>query len=257
MDICKKEVDTLYRSKVTNDLASHVLVITTLANGLALILFESMRLFFGVTATLLLIACGVNYLVRFATRSNDIKLEIADQLRAEAVIKREALSLEVKRGLNELGETLATNQLDLLHEKFESYLTVLNLQFDDGELTHRRYLTAAERLFLGAVDSLKQYLLLSHAIKDIDTERLNKQIQSEEDQLTIVQLKERLTLYRETTDRKQLILQSNEAVMTALNKSTTELAKITTKSESNQSIEDSLQEVNMLISRTHLYNQKD
>ncbi len=256
MDICRNEIESLYKARVINDSLSHALIIATLANGLGLFLFESVRWFFAIAFGLFLVATVSNFVIRFLIRSHELRLEIANQLQAEAISKREALSQEVKAGLAELKEQPAITQFEQLNEKFQSYLTVLNLQFNDGELTHRRYQTAAERLYFSSVDSLKQYLLLSHAIKGIDIERLTKQIEQEQDQLTLVQLSERRNLFNETTERKSDILKLNESVMTALDKSTSELASITTKTESEQSIEDSLQEVHTLISRTHLYDQK-
>lgn len=147
-------------------------------------------------------------------------------------------------------------QLEQLEAKFAAFQNVLNLQFDEDELTHKRYLTTAEQLYFGAVDNLKRVAMLWNSVTAINVSHLQKQLASEElsEQETDA-IKKRLAIHQQSEQDRKDIISINEEAMTSLDAVTIALGGIQTKDGlSDVKLDTAMDEIMHLISRVDNYN---
>ncbi|TQQ05354.1 hypothetical protein [Vibrio cholerae] len=227
-------------------------------SGTAAALFATSDLFMMIVGVscCALAGCAGFILNRSVIGKHKAMLEIIEQFRAETRTKREQMSDSIRTGLTEFDKTGALHQLNQLKEKFETFNKVLNLQFDNDEMTHGRYLTTAEQLYFGAVDNLRSYMVLCHSISAIDIKHIKHQLETgtlpAETQNTLSQ---RLSIYNNAENEMNEILAINEQVMTKIDEVTRSLGSIQTREGlSEVRLDTAMQEIQVLINRTEKYD---
>ncbi len=203
-----------------------------------------------------LIGCIGFVLVRNVISKHKSMLNIIEQVRLETESQRKQVGESVRLGLKEFKETKALHQLTQLNEKFEAFNTVLNLQFDNDEMAHRRYLTTAEQLYFGAVDNLRGYMMLRHSINAIDLEHIHRQLNQKQLEASSRQaLSDRLNIHARAEQEMSDILAGNEQVMTKIDDVTSSLGSIQTREGLGAvRLETAMQEIQVLISRAKKYD---
>ncbi|AUI88021.1 hypothetical protein BS333_16740 [Vibrio azureus] len=252
-------------TRLVKETFNHPITLSTavigLLSGTAATLFTTSDLFMAIVGVS---CCSIVGCIGFIVNRNVIgkhkaMLEIIEQVRTETRSKREHISESIKTELSEFDKKNALHQLNQLQEKFESFNRVLNLQFDNDEMTHGRYLTTAEQLYLGAVDNLRCYMVLCHSISAIDIKNINKRLGI--DMLpteTKKALSQRLAIYKNTTKEMDDILIANEQVMTKIDEVTSSLGSIQTREGLGEvRLNTAMQEIQILISRTKKYDLSD
>lgn len=183
-------------------------------------------------------------------------LKIIEEVRKETMAKRNEMTTAVKRDLEKFNDQRSLMQLEQLEAKFAAFQNVLNLQFDEDELTHKRYLTTAEQLYFGAVDNLKRVAMLWNSVTAINVSHLQKQLASEElsEQETDA-IKKRLAIHQQSEQDRKDIISINEEAMTSLDAVTIALGGIQTKDGlSDVKLDTAMDEIMHLISRVDNYN---
>ncbi|OHA03328.1 MAG: hypothetical protein A3I44_01750 [Candidatus Sungbacteria bacterium RIFCSPLOWO2_02_FULL_51_17] len=193
------------------------------------------------------------------------------QMREALAERREAMLANLQSALEECrtvrgGEAFAdqaTEQFPRLKEKFETFVAILNDKFSEGELTHGRFLAAAEQLYLASLDNLRDIAMMLENIRAIDndgyiesrlTELAKDPAPSQTDVEEIQTLTERKELRRKELERVDELLTFNERSMTQIDKVATALVKTKTmKGEASVDMETALKELAELAERAPSY----
>lgn len=181
-------------------------------------------------------------------------------IRARLIKKRETLLDGLEDELSAENEYRGVSQIKLFSEKYDNLLTILGKKLDQNELTHMRYLTIAEQVFLGGIDNLESVSLALKSISAIDVENIGWQIDEAKqngNQALIETLNKRLSLHEQQRARAADLLAQNDAALTELDHVTTKLAN--TKTEQGHAvmdIEDAMSELGSLIKRADKYSIK-
>ncbi len=186
------EVNTLQlsekqlRARLNKETLNHPVTLSTGVIGIlavtAATLFSTSNQFLTLAAVsgCALAGCAGFIVNRSVIGRHKAMLAIIEKVRAETRAKRELISESTQNGLSEFHQSEALHQLGQLKEKFDAFNMVLNLQFDDDEMAHGRYLTTAEQLYFGAVDNLRSYMVLCHSIRAIDVAHIQNQLKQKD-----------------------------------------------------------------------------
>ena len=129
-----------------------------------------------------------------------------------------------------LGFAEGVEQLGMLEDKYRNLAEVLGLRLQSGELTHRRYLGTAERVYLAAIENLQDVAILMRSISTIDPAALALRLQDLKQRQdfpvpeAIQAIEHRRRLYAEQRRRIATLLAQTEAAMTALDRTSAALA---------------------------------
>jgi hypothetical protein len=210
--------------------------------------------------------CSVLYAIgvfalwpRFFARSQahseatEDRLAAADRSESQRVA---ALFVE----LGALGFAEGAEQLRMLGEKYRNLAEILSRRLDSGEVTYRRYLGMAERVYLAAIENLQDVAILLRSISTIDPQSLALRIADLRQRTdfpvpeAIRAIEERRTLYEEQRQRIATLLSQTEAAMTALDHTCAALAgNRTAKGSTDVAIEDAMKDLAALAERTERY----
>ncbi len=181
-----------------------------------------------------------------------------DGVRKVLVGERKAALSHLEREFEELREPTGLRQIAQLEEKFQNFERVLDRQLHEGELTHTRYLTIAEQVFLGGLDNLKAAALALRSISAIDPERIKEALQKAHatpGNTAVSELETRLDLRTRQLQQVSDLLAQNETAMTHLDHVTAKLANIkTTQGHGVMDMEEAMGELRDLIARTDRYS---
>ncbi|KJG01976.1 hypothetical protein [Photobacterium angustum] len=256
--LSEKELSARLNKETINHPVTLSLGVVGLLSGVAGVLFSSSELFMVIVGVSFFTLTGCLFFVlnRSVIGKHKAMLKIIEQLRTETRTKREQMSESIKTGLIKFKKSNALHQLNQLKEKFETFNSVLNLQFDNDEMTHGRYLTTAEQLYLGAVDNLRSYMILCHSISAIDIKHIERQLKKKElPEDTKNTLSQRLAIYQSTAEEMDDILAANEQVMTKIDEVTSSLGSIQTREGLGEvRLNTAMQEIQVLINRTEKYD---
>jgi len=182
-------------------------------------------------------------------------LKIIEKVKVETEEERKIIQEQVQSGLIKFEDKAGLQQLDQLKTKFNSFNSVLDLQFDKDEVTHMRYLTSGEQLYFGAVDNLRRLVILFHSIEAINPQIIKKQLQGSLDKVSEEALLKRLSIFDNAKEDMSKVLSVNELVMTKLDEVTRKLGSIQTREGlSNVRLDTALSEILHLINRTDKYD---
>ncbi len=177
-----------------------------------------------------------------------------DGVRSKLASDRNAALVRLKKSLAELDQEEATNQLKLLGNKYQNFVTILNTKLNRSEFTYIRYLTICEQVYLGALDNLEDICNTLRSISAIDINMLTKQL-SDGDPAHQEQLQIRRNLYHQQMQKVSRLLSTNQIAMTKLDTVTVRLADLKTKQgRASMQIDESLTELQDLILSTHKYS---
>lgn len=164
------------------------------------------------------------------------------------------------RDLDALGFVEGAEQLRMLRGKYRNLAQILSLRLDSGEVTYRRYLGMAERVFLAAIENLQDVTIQLRSISTIDPQALALRIADLKQRTdfpvpeAIRAIEERRTLYEGQRQRIGTLLSETEAAMTALDHTCAALAgNRTAKGLTDASIEDAMKDLAELADRTGRY----
>jgi hypothetical protein len=187
----------------------------------------------------------------------DLASRYMSDMRMEMVKQRERMLRHLEEDLISVNELSGLRQIELFREKYENLLEVLDIKMEPGELTHARYLTIAEQVFLAGLDNLRAISLALKSVSTIDIDRIEREIaiHSKKNRAVEATLKERKTLYEQQQTRANNLLAKNELALTQLDTVTTKLANISTsQGHASMDIEDAMKELQNMILRTDRYS---
>lgn len=163
----------------------------------------------------------------------------------------------VEAGLNE-----SADQVTKLEDKFQTFKGVLDDKFDSASLTYSRYLSVAQQVYLSGLDRLQDLATRVASVSTIDTDYISRTLDelgySEGNEVQPGSQEEALLERRELFERaqkdRQRLLGENEAAMTALDRTSAELASIQTQGgRAKVDPEVAIAELRKLADRSHLY----
>ena len=159
-----------------------------------------------------------------------------------------------------LGFTEGIEQLGMLEEKYRNLAEVLGLRLQSGELTHRRYLGTAERVYLAAIENLQDVAILLRSISTIDPAALALRLKDLKQRRdfpvpeAIQAIEDRRRLYEEQRRRIATLLAQTEAAMTALDRTSAALAgSRTAKGLTEVAIDEAMRDLAELAGRAGDY----
>ena len=159
-----------------------------------------------------------------------------------------------------LGFKEGIDQVKMLRQKYQNLAEVLKRRLDSGELTHKRYLSIAESVYLASVENLQDVSILLRSISTIDPEALNLRLQDLKDDKgftvpeTISAIEDRRRLYEDQRQQIAKLLGQTESAMTTLDIAAAALARTRiSKGLTDSSIEDAMKDLEELAARTGKY----
>jgi hypothetical protein len=252
------ELSTRLRKEATNHPITLSTGVVSVLGGAAAALFASSEAFvlLAAAAGIGLVSCIGFVMNKTVFGRHRAMLAIIEKVRNETQHAREKIGESVKVGLKAFKDEKGLQQLIQLQGKFTAFENVLNLQFDKDEMTHKRYLTTAEQLYFGAVDNLRNLVVLWHSINAIDSQHIQKQLEASNlDSEVKNTLEQRLAIYNKGMADKAGILSVNEQIMTKLDEVTSRLGSIQTREGlSDVRLDTAMREIMHLIKRTDQYD---
>ncbi len=162
--------------------------------------------------------------------------------------------------LKGLGFTEGIEQVKMLGQKYRNLAEVLKRRLDSGELTHRRYISMAESVYLASVENLHDVAISLRSISTIDPKALNLRLQDLKNEKdfavpeAISAIEDRRRLYEEQRQQIAKLLGQTESAMTTLDLAAAALARTrTSKGLADASIEDAMKDLEELAARTGKY----
>jgi hypothetical protein len=144
-------------------------------------------------------------------------------------IEPEELS-QLAQELEALDDTRPAYQLNAVQEKRDSLVGVLNSRLEAGEITYARYLSSAQRVYLAALENLREVAVAEQSVSAIDDDYIGRRLEDLVDQEGAAAITERTSLedrrsLREMQEKKVAsLLAQNETAMTVLDRTATALA---------------------------------
>jgi hypothetical protein len=144
-------------------------------------------------------------------------------------IEPEELS-QLAEELQALDDARPAYQLNALQEKRDSLVGVLNSRLEAGEITYARYLSSAQRVYLAALENLREVAVAEQSVSAIDDDYIGRRLEDLVDQEDAAAITERTSLedrrsLRKTQEKKVAsLLAQNETAMTVLDRTATALA---------------------------------
>lgn len=257
-NITEVDLSSRLMKETTNHPLTLIFGVSALLTGSAASMFTTSGLFTTLAgaSAVSTVACAGYVLNKTVFGRHREILKIIEKIRKGTCDERQKVSESVEKELNGFNEERALHQLQQLHGKFSAFQNVLNLQFDSDELTHKRYLTTAEQLYYGAVDNLRNLVVLRHSINAINSEHIQKQLEDTDlEEVTKQTLTERLGIYKKAHQDINQLLSINEQVMTKIDDVTSNLGAIQTREGlSSVRLDTAMNEILHLIQRTEKYD---
>lgn len=164
------------------------------------------------------------------------------------------------KDFNGLGFKEGVEQVTTLRQKYRNLAEVLKRRLDSGELTHRRYLSIAESVYLASIENLHDVAISLRSISTIDPDALNLRLQDlkKEDDFTVPEvisaIEDRRKLYEEQRLQIAKLLGQTESAMTTLDMAAAALARTRiSKGLTDSSIEDAMKDLEEIAARTGKY----
>jgi hypothetical protein len=187
--------------------------------------------------------------------------KVVAKYRSELESKRKAAISLLRDDLQENNDAQGLKQLSLFKEKYDNFLHILSRKLDDTELTHQRYMTIAEQVYLGGLDNLENAALALKSISAIDTGHIQKELNALDRQNSTkadskrAALESRLALRKNQLDRASQFILENEQALTQLDHVATKIADIKTQQGRAQvDLEVAMRDLQHLITRAENYS---
>lgn len=227
-----------------------------LLGGFATLILGPSILTLGVMGAGIFLGLG-GFATKYFMNKGEYASHYMQEMRMEMVRRREQIMQHLETDLAAVNELTGLKQIGLLREKYENLLGVLDKKMEPDELTHARYSTIAEQVFLAGLDNLQAAALALKSVGTIDIDRIAREIALNEkhDNPVSRTLKDRKDLYEKQHLRAENLLAQNELALTQLDLVTAKLANIVTnQSHAAMAIEDAMKELQHLILRTEQYS---
>lgn len=204
----------------------------------------------------------LNWMYEYFIKGDDHANQYVTYFRKELEKRRIETLNHLEKELKDINNDQAVTQVSLFRIKYENFHAILDRKLDPSEITYNRYLSIAEQVFLNGLDNLENAAIALKSISTIDRGRIARDMQNLDNdnsvagQQRLAELKTRLSLKDEQINRVNELLLTNEKALTQLDHVATKLANIDTRqNRAHVDMEDAMQELQHLISRTeHISN---
>ncbi len=203
----------------------------------------------------------LNWMYEYFIKGDDHANQYVTYFRKELEKRRIDTLKHLENELKGINNDQALTQVKLFRVKYDNFHAILNHKLDTSEITYNRYLSIAEQVFLNGLDNLENVAIALKSISTIDRSRIYREMQKIADddsangQQRLNELKTRLALKDEQMKRVNELLLINEKALTQLDHVATRLANIDTKqNRAHVDMEDAMQELKRLISRTDQFS---
>lgn len=199
----------------------------------------------GLVTVLSLITWGVMYKNSDSFLNNIIQDAKDRDDKVLNLLKSDLLALDVKQGLL---------QLELIKNKHDDLVSVLNERFSSDELTLTRYRASADSLYKATTDNLKEVVVSLKAVRSTDIKRLEESVSDKSSKQSEVETKqERIDIYYQQHERVEKLLLLNEETLTLVAKMSSEWANSSPNKLTENSSEFVFAEAKVLIDRIQKY----
>ncbi len=237
-----------------------------LLSGLGWYLFDMSLLGAGM-AGLLCLGAGTA-VVNMFFRRDIIARQYLDRLSARFAKERAGLLLTLStdleqcthiKGAEQYGKQ-AQQQAVFIKEKYDKFRTMLDQKLKRGELTYARFLGAAEQVYLGGLDTLRQVVVLLQSVSTIDSDYIAKRLAELEqvaapdpaDEREYATLQKRLALMEQQLKQVNSLLTDNEESMTIMNESIATVAQMRTGGDlASMDMETAMENLQEIASRSY------
>ena len=237
-----------------------------LLSGLGWYLFDMSMLGAGM-AGLLCLGAGTA-VVNMFFRRDIIARQYLDRLSARFAKERAGLLQTIStdlekcshiKGAEQYGRQ-AQQQSVFIKEKYDKFRTMLDQKLKRGELTYARFLGAAEQVYLGGLDTLRQVVVLLESVSTIDPDYIAKRLAELErvadpdpaDEREYATLKKRLGLMEQQLKQVNSLLTDNEESMTIMSQSIATVAQMRTGGDlASMDMETAMENLQEIASRRY------
>ncbi|MDU9048792.1 MAG: hypothetical protein Q3M30_08060 [Candidatus Electrothrix sp. Rat3] len=237
-----------------------------LLSGLGWYLFDMSVLAAGMVG-LLCLGAGMA-VVNMFFRRDIIARHYLDRLSARFAKERAGLLLTLStdleqcthiKGAEHYGRQ-AQQQSVFIKEKYDKFRTMLDQKLKRGELTYARFLGAAEQVYLGGLDTLRQVVVLLQSVSTIDADYIAKRLAELErvaapdqaDEREYATLKKRLELMEEQLRQVNSLLTDNEESMTIMSQTIATVAQMRTGGDlASMDMETAMENLQELAGRSY------
>ncbi|WP_339137766.1 MAG: hypothetical protein WGN25_06515 [Candidatus Electrothrix sp. GW3-4] len=237
-----------------------------LLSGLGWFLFDISMLAIGMVGLLCVGAgmAGVNMFFRRDIIARQYLNRLSGRFAREREGILQTLSTDLEQCPHIKGAELygvqAQQQYVFIKEKYDKFRTMLDQKLKHGELTYARFLGAAEQVYLGGLDTLRQVVILLQSVSTIDPEYIAgrlaelEQIKTPDsaDEREYTTLKKRLALMKQQLKQVNSLLTDNEESITIMNQSIATVAQMRTGGDlASMDLETAMENLQELAKRNY------
>lgn len=240
-----------------------------LLSGLGWYLFDMSMLAIGMGG--LLFVGGGMAIVNMFFRSDVIARQYLNRLSSRFAKEREiilqTLNTDLEqcphiKGAEQYGEQ-ARQQYLFIKEKYDKFRIMLDQKLKHGELTYARFLGAAEQVYLGGLDTLRQIVVLLQSVSTIDADYIARRLEELEqlktpdsaDEREYTTLKERRALLEQQLKQVNSLLTDNEESITTMSQTIATVAQMRTGGDlASMDLETAMENLQELAKRNYHTN---
>ncbi len=159
---------------------------------------------------------------------------------------------------HEIGYPEGEERVRELRQRYENLADILGRRLSSGEITHRRYLAMAEAVYRGALENLRDVAIGVRNLKSLDPKTLSMKLSDlrRRDPVLVPEAvqaaQDRKVLYEEERKRIAFLLGETESAMTAIDRTSTALAR--TRTGRTMDLAEAMKELEALAARTGRYS---
>jgi hypothetical protein len=159
----------------------------------------------------------------------------------------------------ELGYAEGEERVREIRQRYENLADILGRRLSSGEITHRRYLAMARAVYQGALENLRDVAIGLRNLKSLDPEALSMKLSDlgRRDRIVAPEAlraaRDREALYEEERGRIATLLGETELAMTAIDRTSTALARTRTTRAADMDLSEAMKELEALAARTSKY----
>ncbi|HLD07207.1 MAG TPA: hypothetical protein VJC16_06800 [Candidatus Nanoarchaeia archaeon] len=241
MDFSTDAITRAVRSEINQNPVTVYSGVAALASALYMLVVSfTPSSFLAFTGTLLV--CAGSYIFNRFFRGDAIEYRHIERMRGYMKRQSELIIQRVQWDLDKLGCPEGVGQIDLLKEKFESLVSVIQRKIPAGGLAHSRFLGMAEQVYKNILDNLQQVAACLDSISPIDAGDIKRKLGELESQKQrsparekqIGQLQMTLQMREERIREINDLLEKNTAAMAHLDQTAASIAGMDNMGEGRQ-----------------------
>ena len=175
-------------------------------------------------------------------------------------IEKEIREKTFDERIDEFQDKRIKQQINILDKKLHLFLDILSQKMDPAELTYNKYKQSFERVYMMALENIKDVVSSQRIIESIDKEELQEELERLKKQGRKQHVKtrqERLRLFEEETNRLNEILLNNERAIQEMEEVTFEIGRLKgTKGEDQRAINEAIQDLDEWTDKVKLYDKR-